>query len=113
MKFIELKYIYAMRIARAIKVFNNFGMVDGFPDDQSGLILTYDAAQKAWMENEDNNQFFMIPLPDSKEDANLLCRALKMYTASEAIYWGYDSEMKKAIKTCNDRLCERILARYK
>ena len=112
MKFIELKYIYAMRIARAIKVFHDFGMVDGFPDDQSGLVLTYHAAQRAWMENEDNDQFFMIPLPDDKEDANLLCRALKMYTASEAIFWNYGLDMKEGMEISNSRLCERILARY-
>lgn len=113
MKFINIKYIYAMRIAKAIQTFIGFESIDGFcGENLSVLDPTYNATLKAWLGNEDNDQFFMIPLPNSKEGANLLCRALRLYTASEAIYWGYNSEMKNAIKTCNDRLCKDILAKY-
>lgn len=55
---------------------------------------------------------FALILPDEREDASELCRALKMYITYESSFWRFNCDLKKGLRGCMIDLCDRILAQY-
>lgn len=116
MKTVNVYQMEAVKIAKAIKFYKAFEQIDGLASNFAKPFEdTCQAATKIWLENDDDgtsNKKFALILPDEREDAGELCRALKMYITYESSFWRFNYDLKKGLRGCMIDLCDRILAQY-
>lgn len=116
MKTINICYMEAVKISKAVKFYKSYEQIDGLVSDfAKSFEETYQAATKIWLENDDDGtsqKEFSLILPDVRDDAGELCRALKMYVTYESSFWNFNSDLRKGLRGCMIDLCDRILAQY-
>lgn len=116
MKTINIYYMEAVKISKAVKFYKSYEQIDGLASNFAKPFEdTYQAATKIWLENDDdgtNREKFALILPDKREDASELCRALKMYITYESSFWRFNNDLKKGLRGCMIDLCDRILMQY-
>ena len=116
MKTVNVYQMEAVKITKAIKFYKAFEQIDGLASNFAKPFEdTCQAATKIWLENDDDGtsgKKFALILPDEREDASELCRALKMYITYESSFWRFNCDLKKGLRGCMIDLCDRILAQY-
>lgn len=116
MKTVNVYQMEAVKITKAIKFYKAFEQIDGLASNfVKPFEDTYQAATKIWLENDDDgtsDKKFALILPNEREDASELCRALKMYITYESSFWKFNCDLKKGLRGCMIDLCDRILAQY-
>lgn len=116
MKTVNVSYMDSVKISKAVKFYKAYEQIDGLASNFAKPFEdTYQAATKIWMENDDDGtsqKEFSLILPDEREDASELCRALKMYISYESSFWRFNNDLKKGLRGCMIDLCDRILMQY-
>ena len=116
MKSVNICYMEAAKISKAVKLYRAYEQIDGMASDfAKSFEATYQAATKIWLENDDDGtsqKEFSLILPDERDDAGELCRALKMYVRYENSFWRFNSVLAKDLRGCMVDLCDRILMQY-